>query len=89
MSTLGWIVLANVLATVFSIALAAWLSFRFLSTLVERLVCVSAGLLLTVALTRLVPEAMESGIEAQRFVGVISRSGGKVASIQWTKTGSP
>ncbi len=29
MEALGWIVLANVLATVVSIALAAWLSFRF------------------------------------------------------------
>jgi len=65
MNTLAWITLANVLSTAASIALAAWLSFRYLSTLVERLVCVSAGLLLTVAFTRLVPEALESGIESQ------------------------
>jgi zinc and cadmium transporter len=62
-STLSWIVIANVLSTVLSIALAAWLSFRYLSTLVDKLVCVSAGLLLTVALTRLVPEALESGVD--------------------------
>jgi zinc and cadmium transporter len=67
MNTLAWIIAANVVSTVISIALAAWLSFRWLSTLVEKLVCVSAGLLLTVALTSLVPEAIEGGLSAQRM----------------------
>jgi zinc and cadmium transporter len=71
MNTLALIVIANVLSTVVSIALAAWLSFRFLSTLVERLVCVSAGLLLTVAFTRLVPEALESGIDTHKLGWVL------------------
>jgi zinc and cadmium transporter len=71
METLYWIVAANVLSTVVSIALAAWLSFRFLSSLVDRLVCVSAGLLLTVALTRLVPEALESGIDTHALGWVL------------------
>jgi zinc and cadmium transporter len=71
MNTLAWIVIANVLSTVASIGLAAWLSFRFLSTLVERLVCVSAGLLLTVAFTRLVPEAVESGIDTHALGWVL------------------
>jgi zinc and cadmium transporter len=71
MNTLSWIVTANVLSTLVSIALAAWLSFRFLSTLVDRLVCVSAGLLLTVALTRLVPEAVESGIDTRALGWVL------------------
>ena len=71
MNTLAWIIIANVVATVISIALAAWLSFRFLSTLVDRLVCVSAGLLLTVAFTRLVPEALESGIDPQQLGWVL------------------
>lgn len=74
METLSWIVVANVLSTVVSIALAAWLSFRFLSTLVDRLVCVSAGLLLTVALTRLVPEALESGVDT-RLLGWVLLAG--------------
>jgi len=56
-STLAYIVIANVLTTVVSICLAAWLSFRWLASLVDRLVCVSAGLLLTVAFTHLLPEA--------------------------------
>jgi zinc and cadmium transporter len=74
MSTLAWIIIANVFATVISIALAAWLSFRYLSVLVDRLVCVSAGLLLTVALTRLVPEALESGLDA-RLLGWVLLAG--------------
>jgi zinc and cadmium transporter len=66
MSTLAWIVLANVLSTAASIGLAALLSFRLLSGLVDKLVCVSAGLLLTVATTHLLPESFHS--EADPFV---------------------
>lgn len=71
MSTLGWIIVANVTSTLVSIVLAAWLSFRWLSSLVEKLVCVSAGLLLTVALTHLVPEALEGGIDAHALGWVL------------------
>lgn len=67
METLAWIVLANTLSTVLSIGLAAWLSFRLLSGLVDKLVCVSAGLLLTVALTRLLPEAAEAGLAPEHL----------------------
>ncbi|MCS6945139.1 MAG: ZIP family metal transporter [Sutterellaceae bacterium] len=59
-STLAYIIAANVASTVLSIGLAAWLSFRWLTALVDRLVCVSAGLLLTVAFTDLLPEAFHS-----------------------------
>jgi zinc and cadmium transporter len=59
-ATLAYIIIANVLTTVASISLAAWLSFRWLSSLVDRLVCVSVGLLLTVAFTHLLPEAFHS-----------------------------
>jgi zinc and cadmium transporter len=61
--TLLYIVLANVLATLLSIGLAALLSFRLLSNLVDRLVCVSAGLLLTVALTHLLPESFHGEVD--------------------------
>jgi zinc and cadmium transporter len=71
MDTLSWIIVANVASTVMSIALAAWLSFRWLSSLVDKLVCVSAGLLLTVALTHLVPEALESGIDTHALGWVL------------------
>lgn len=66
MFTLAWIVLANVLSTAVSISLAAALSFRLLAGLVDKLVCVSAGLLLTVAFTHLLPESFHS--EADPFV---------------------
>jgi zinc and cadmium transporter len=64
METLGYIILANVLSTVVSIVLAAILSFRLLSGLVDKLVCVAAGLLLTVAFTHLLPEAFHSEADA-------------------------
>ncbi len=66
MSALAWIVLANVLSTIVSISLAALLSFRLLSGLVDKLVCMSAGLLLTVATTHLLPESFHS--DADPFV---------------------
>ncbi len=66
MSTLAWIVLANVLSTAVSISLAALLSFRLLGGLIDKLVCVSAGLLLTVAVTHLLPESFHS--DADPFV---------------------
>lgn len=58
--TLAYIILANLLSTALSIALAAALSFRLLAGLVDKLVCVSAGLLLTVAFTHLLPESFHS-----------------------------
>ncbi len=64
MSTLTAIIVANLLGTVLSITLAAFLSFRWLSGLVDKLVCVSAGLLLTVAFTHLLPEAFHSEADA-------------------------
>lgn len=61
--TLGYIVLANLLSTVLSVGLAAWLSFRYLGKLIDKLVPVSAGLLLATAVTHLLPEAFEKGAE--------------------------
>ena len=63
MNTLGYIVLANVVSTVVSIGLAAMLSFRYLSRVVDRLVPVSAGLLLATAVTHLLPEAFHSAAD--------------------------
>ncbi len=61
--TLSYIVLANLLSTVLSVGLAAWLSFRYLGKLIDKLVPVSAGLLLATAVTHLLPEAFEKGAE--------------------------
>jgi zinc and cadmium transporter len=60
MSTLGYIVLANVLSTLLSISLAAWLGFNYLASVIDKLVPVSAGLLLATAVTHLLPEAFAS-----------------------------
>ena len=56
------IVLANIASTAVSLTLAALLSFRWLSGLVDRLVHVSIGLLLTTALVHIVPEALAGGL---------------------------
>ena len=63
MTTLGYIILANLVSTLLSIGLAAVLSFRYLSQVVDRLVPVSAGLLLATAVTHLLPEAFHSGAD--------------------------
>jgi len=60
MSTLGYIVLANFIATFVSLCLAALLGFKVLGKLVDKLVPVSAGLLLATAITHLLPEAFHS-----------------------------
>lgn len=56
------IVLATVISTLFSLGLAASLSFRWLSGLVDRLVHVSIGLLLATAWLHLIPEAITGGL---------------------------
>jgi zinc and cadmium transporter len=71
MNTLGLIVLANVVSTLASIALAGWLSFGVLGRLVDRMVCVSAGLLLAVALLHLLPEAIEGGLAPSALGAVL------------------
>jgi zinc and cadmium transporter len=58
MATLLLVVLANIASTAISLGLAAQLSFRWLSGLVEPLVHVSIGLLLATALVHLLPEAL-------------------------------
>ena len=63
--TLGYIILANLVSTVLSVGLAALLSFRYLGALIDKLVPVSAGLLLATAITHLLPEAFNS--EADSF----------------------
>jgi zinc and cadmium transporter len=60
MSILAYIIVANVLSTVLSIGAAAILSFRYLGTMIDKLVPVSAGLLLATAITHLLPEAFHS-----------------------------
>jgi zinc and cadmium transporter len=60
MTTLGYIIAANLVSTLVSVGLAALLSFRYLAQVIDRLVPVSAGLLLATAVTHLLPEAFHS-----------------------------
>lgn len=65
MLTLLYIVLANAVSTLISIGLAAILSFRLLSGVVDKMVSVAAGVLLATALVQLLPEAMDAGLSPQ------------------------
>jgi zinc and cadmium transporter len=62
--TLALIFAANVVSTLISISLAAALSFRLLAGVVDKMVSVSVGVLLSTALTNLLPEALKAGLEA-------------------------
>lgn len=53
------IALATLISTVLSVVLAGLISFRFLDRYMSKMLCISAGLLLTVAFTHLLPEAFE------------------------------
>jgi len=70
--TLLYIVLANAVSTLISIGLAALLSFRLLSGVVDKMVSVAAGVLLATALVQLLPEAMESGLAPQTVGWVLA-----------------
>ncbi len=59
MTTLLQIFLATMMSSVIAIVLAGLISFRFLDRHLPKMICISAGLLLTVAFTHLLPEAFE------------------------------
>lgn len=59
-----WIVAATGVATLLSISAAAWFSFALLARMVERMVAFSVGILLGAALLHMLPEAVESGVDA-------------------------
>jgi len=69
--TLGYIILANLLSTLLSLGLAALLSFRYLGTMIDKMVPVSAGLLLATAITHLLPEAFASNADPHALGWVI------------------
>lgn len=71
MTTLFLIVLANMLSRVLAVGLAAVLSFRIFSRYGNLVAAFAAGLLLTIACTHLIPEAVESGIDAHLAGGVL------------------
>lgn len=61
--TLSLIVLATLTGGLASLGAAAWLSMSLMGGAVQRLVSVSAGLLLATAVLHLMPEALESGAD--------------------------
>lgn len=60
MTVLFEIILATFFSTVVSILIAGYFSFKLVDRYMNKMFCISAGLLLTVAFTHLVPEAFES-----------------------------
>lgn len=66
-TTLIYILLAAFISGAASITVAAALSFKLLSRLVERLVSLSVGIMLSTAFLHSLPEAFESGIEPHRL----------------------
>lgn len=59
MSIVLQIILATIISSAFSIVLAGLISFRFLDRYMSKMLCLSAGLLLAVSFTHLLPEAFE------------------------------
>jgi zinc and cadmium transporter len=60
--TLFFVLVANAVSTLISLSLAAVLSFHLLSGVVDKMVSISAGVLLATALTQLLPEAIGSNL---------------------------
>ena len=59
MGVLIQIMLATLLSSVLSIILAGLISFKFLDRYMSKMLCISTGLLITVAFTHLLPETFE------------------------------
>jgi zinc and cadmium transporter len=70
--TLLYIFLANTISTLISIGLAAVLSFRLLSGVVDKMVSIAAGVLIATALVQLLPEAMEAKLQPDAFGWVLT-----------------
>ncbi len=69
--TLFQIVLATLIGGVISVLLAATVALTFLSRFANRMVAFSVGVLLGFALTDLLPEAVEHGLEIERLGWVL------------------
>jgi zinc and cadmium transporter len=70
-STLLSILLATTIAGVFSITAAAIFSFTLLSKMVERLVSLSVGIMLSTSLLHALPEAFESSADTHKLFAVL------------------
>ena len=70
-STLLSILLATTIAGVFSISAAALFSFALLSKMVERMVSLSVGIMLSTSLLHSLPEAFESDADAHSLFATL------------------
>jgi zinc and cadmium transporter len=70
-STLLSILLATIIAGVISISAAAVFSFSLLSKVVDRMVSLSVGILLSTSLLHALPEAFESGADPRTLFGAL------------------
>ena len=70
-STLFSILLATTIAGVFSISAAAVFSFTLLSKMVERMVSLSVGIMLSTSLLHALPEAFESQADARSLFATL------------------
>ena len=69
--TLLLILVATFLTGLASILAAAWISMRLLSGAIQRLVSLSAGLLLATATLHMIPEAIESGADLHALTATL------------------
>ena len=74
MTTLLLIVVANLASRLIAVGLAALLSFRVFSRCGNLVAAFAAGLLLTIACTHLIPEALATGIDVRSAGGVLLAS---------------
>ena len=70
-STLVSILLATIIAGLFSITAAAVFSFALLSKMVERMVSLSVGIMLATSLLHALPEAFESNADSHTLFAVL------------------
>jgi zinc and cadmium transporter len=69
--TLAFIIVATLLTGLASVAAAALISMRLLSSAIQRLVSLSAGLLLATATLHMIPEAIESGADLHALTATL------------------
>ncbi len=68
---LALIVAATLVAGLVSVLAAAWISLRLLPGAIQRLVSLSAGLLLATAMLHMIPEAIESGADVRSLTATL------------------
>ncbi|MDR1311022.1 MAG: ZIP family metal transporter [Burkholderiaceae bacterium] len=66
-----WILLATVFSSVISITIAAFFAFRIRPGMIERMVSLSVGVMLSTALLHALPEAFQSGLSPSKLFATL------------------